>query len=105
MSESSFWGVTVPRVMSIYATGIFVVMWIGFLVALLVNREWLDLLWNWTQTLPLVLKIIAWMIFLPVMVGLWIWQSSWSLLLRLVSLVGLIGWTLLAVSSLYKAFR
>jgi hypothetical protein len=105
MSDSSFWSVTVPRAMSIYANVICVVLWVGFVSALVVNREWLDVLWNWTQALPLVPKIIVWLVFLPIMVGLWIWESSWPVLARLVGFAGIVAWTLLAVSSLYRTFR
>jgi hypothetical protein len=105
MSDSSFWSVTVPRAMSIYANVICVVLWVGFVIALVVNREWLDVLWNWTQALPLVPKIIVWLVFLPIMVGLWIWESSWPALARLVGFAGIVAWTLLAVSSLYRTFR
>lgn len=105
MRDSSFWDVTVPRAMSIYANVIFVMLWVGFVIALVVNREWLDVLWNWAQALPLVPKILVWVVFLPIMVGLWIWESSWPTLGRLVGFTGIVGWTLLAVSGLYRAFR
>jgi len=84
MRDSSFWDVTVPRAMSLYANVIFVMLWVGFVIALFVNREWLDVLWNWAQTLPLVPKITVWVVFLPIMVGLWIWESSWPTLGHLV---------------------
>ena len=105
MRDSSFWSVIVTRAMSIYANVIFVVLWVGFVIALVVNREWLDVLWNWAQALPSVPKIIAWVMFLPIMVGLWIWESSWPALVRLVGFTGIVAWTLLAVSSLSRAFR
>jgi len=105
MRDSLFWDITVPRAMSIYTTMIFVVLWFGFAVALVANREWLNVLWNWVQTLPMVPKIIVWVMILPIMVGLWIWESSWPVLGRLVGFAGIVAWTLLAVSSLYKAFR
>lgn len=105
MKNSSFWNITVPRVMSIYASTVFLVLWVGFAIALIVNREWLDVLWSWIQRLPLALKIIAWVIFTPIMAGLGIWESSWSVLGRLVGFAGIVGWTALAVSSLYRAFR
>ena len=105
MRDSTFWDVTVPRSMTIYANLIFVMLWVGFVIALIVNREWLDVLWNWAQALPLIPKIIVWMLFLPIMVGLWIWESSWPTLGRLVGFTAIVGWTLLAVSSLYRSFR
>ncbi len=105
MSGSTFWDVTVPRVMSTYAIVIFAMLWVGFAVALVVNREWLDLVWNWVQALPIVLRVIVWVVFLPVMVGLWIWQSSWPIYGQLLGLAGIVGWTMLAVNSFIKAMR
>jgi hypothetical protein len=105
MRNSIFWDVTVPRAMTIYANAIFVMLWVGFVVALVVNQDWLDVLWNWAQALPLVQKIIVWLLFLPIMVGLWIWESSWPTLGRLVGFTSIVAWTLLAVNSIYKFFR
>jgi hypothetical protein len=105
MRDSAFWDITVPRVMTIFANVIFVMLWVGFTIAIAVNREWLDVLWDWVQELPLVPKIIFWVVFLPIMVGLWIWESSWPTLGRVVGFAGIVGWTLLAVYSLYKFFR
>jgi hypothetical protein len=105
MRDSSFWSVTVPRVLSTYAILIFAMLWFGFAVALVVNREWLDLLWNWVPTLPSVMEITVWVLFLPIMVGLWIWESSWPALGNLFAIAGLVGWTLLAVSSFLRAVR
>ena len=105
MSDSTFWDVTVPRVLGTYANVIFVILWVGFITALVVNREWLDVLWNWAQALPIVARIIVWVLFLPILVGLWIWESTWSVLGRLVGFAGIVAWTLLAVTSLIRDFR
>jgi hypothetical protein len=105
MKDASFWSRTVSRALSTYALVIFAVLWVGFGVALVVNREWLDLLWNWVRALPLVPRILVWMLFLPGTVGLSIWRSSWSALVRLLALAGIVGWTLLAVSSFIRAWR
>lgn len=105
MRDSSFWSNIVPRAISIYAIVIFVVLWVGFAIALVVNREWLGSLWNWVRALPSVAEIIIWVLFLPIMVGLWIWQSSWPALVRLVGFAGIVAWTLLAVSGFLRAVR
>jgi hypothetical protein len=105
MSDSSFWSITVPRVLSSYAVLTFAVLWIGFAIALLVNPEWLDLLWNWAQTLPSVVKVLAWVFVTPIMTVLWIWQSSWTTIVRTLAFAGIVGWTSLAVSSFVRAFR
>jgi hypothetical protein len=105
MKGSAFWDNTVPRVMSSYAVAIFVVLWVGFAIALVVNQEWLDMLWTYVRALPLVAEIIVWIIFLPIMVGLWIWESSWPALVRLLGAGGIVAWTLVAVSSFVRSLR
>jgi hypothetical protein len=105
MRDSSFWEVIVPRVLSTYAILIFAILWVGFAIALVVNPEWLDLLWNWVRALPLVAEIIVWVLFLPMVVGLWIWESSWPDIVRLLASAGIVGWTLLALSSFLRAVR
>ena len=105
MRGSSFWNVTVPRVLSTYAIVIFAILWVGFAAAVAVNGEWLDFLWNWVQALPIVAEIIVWVLFLPIMVGLWIWESSWPNLVRLLASAGIVGWTALAISGFLRAWR
>ena len=105
MRETLSWNDIISRTMTIYANLIFVVLWFGFVIALFVNREWLDEIWSWALALPSVPKIIVWVLFLPIMVGLWIWESSWPTLGSLVGFTGIVAWTLLAVYSLYKFFR
>jgi len=91
--------------MGTYANVVFLVLWAGFIAALLINREWLDTLWEWVQALPILPRIIVWVVFLPIMVGLWIWESSWPVFGRLVGFAGIVAWTLLAVYSLIRDFR
>lgn len=105
MSESSFRETTFSQVVNIYASLVFVVLWVGFVSALVVNPVWLDMLWNWVQALPMVTKIIIWVMFLPIMATLWIWESDWPTLARLLGYGGIIAWTLLALSNFLRAFR
>ena len=105
MQASTFWDVTVPRAMTIFANAVFAALWIGLIVTLAANRQLPDMLWDWVQALPLVPRIIMWVLLLPILVGVWIWQSSWPTFGRLLGLAGIIGWNLLAVSSIFKYFR
>jgi hypothetical protein len=105
MRDSSFWSVTVSRVLGTYAILIFAILWVGFALALVVNPEWLDSLWNWVRALPSVAEVLIWVLFLPIVVGLWIWESSWPALARLLAFAGIVVWTLLAVSSFLRAVR
>ncbi len=91
--------------MTIYANLIFMVLWVGFIIALVANPEWLDVLWNWVQALPMVPKILIWMFLLPIMVGLWVWESPWSIFGHLVGFTGIVAWTLVSVANLFRVFR
>lgn len=105
MKDSSFWSVRVSQVLGTYAILIFALLWVGLAIALAVNPEWLDLLWNWVRALPSVAEILVWLLFLPIVVGLWIWESSWPALARLLAFAGIVVWTLLAVSGFLRAVR
>jgi hypothetical protein len=105
VKDSTFWDVTFARALTIYANVIFVILWVGFITALLVDRAWLDALWNWAQALPLIPRVIVWVLFLPIMVGLWMWESDWSTFWRWVGFAGIVGWTLLAIRSIFENFR
>jgi hypothetical protein len=91
--------------MNIYASLIFVALWTVFVSALVVNPAWLDVFWDWVQALPFIVKIIVWILFLPIMVTLWIWESDWTTLARLLGFGGIVAWTLLALSNFMRAFR
>lgn len=105
MRESSLREVTISKAMNIYAILIFVALWAGFVTAMVVNQAWLDVLWDWMQALPFVTKIIVWILFLPIMAMLWIWESDWPTLARLLGFGGILAWTLLAVSNFIRALR
>ena len=105
MRDSSFWSVLATRVLTIYAIVIFATLWIGFAVALAVNPQWLDSLWDWVRALPIVAEIIVWVVFLPIVVGLWIWTSSWPVIVQLLAGAAIVGWTLVAVSSFLRMVR
>jgi hypothetical protein len=76
---------------------VFALLWIGFGIALVWSQGSLDAAWAWTRSLPLLLQGVLWLLFLPVMVGLWIWETTWPLALRLVLVLGVAGWNLLVL--------
>lgn len=73
---------------------IFAVIWVAFAAALIWSQGSLDAAWQWVRGLPLVVQGIVWLLFLPVMIGLWIWETTWPLIWRLVVIVGIAGWNL-----------
>jgi len=78
-------------VITIFAFTILTLLWIAFGAALLFNRELLDTVWQSFRSWPLVIQIVVGLLVLPVALGLWIWQISWPIWLRLILVVGL-GW-------------
>lgn len=68
---------------------LFAVIWVGFAWALIGSQGSLDAAWQWIRGLPLILQGIVWLLFLPVVAGLWIWQSDWPLAVRIVVVLGI----------------
>jgi hypothetical protein len=74
---------------------VFVALWIAFGAAIVWSQGGLDQVWQTVNELPLVVRLGAWVLFLPVMAGLWIWETTWPLIVRLVLILGVAGWNLL----------
>jgi ABC-type amino acid transport system permease subunit len=74
---------------------IFAVIWIAFAAGLIFSQGSVDHAWQTIRGLPLIVQVVVWVLFLPVMIGLWVWETTWPLVLRLVLVVGVAGWNLL----------
>ena len=74
---------------------VFAAIWVAFGVALIWSQGSLDQVWESIRELPLVLQAVLWVLLLPVMFGLWAWETSWPLVVRLVLVLGVAGWNLL----------
>ena len=75
--------------------GLFAILWIGFGAALVLSQGSLDQAWQAIRALPIVVQVVVWILFLPVMAGLWIWETTWPLIVRLLLVIGIGGWNLL----------
>ena len=73
---------------------IFAVIWIAFAAGLIFSQGSVDQAWQSIRDLPLIVQIVVWILFLPVMIGLWIWETTWPLIVRLVLVIGVAGWNL-----------
>ena len=86
----------IPRLVSSgVAFVIYGALWVGFAAALLTNPGALDEAWQSIAQLPLPIQAVVWLLFLPVMAGLWVWGTDWPVLIRLVIVAPLAGWNLL----------
>jgi hypothetical protein len=77
---------------NIFVFILFTLLWVAFIAVLFFRRETLDKTWQQIRRLPLLLQLLLWLLFLPVMAGLWIWQTAWPLWLRLLLVAGLAWW-------------
>lgn len=76
---------------------VFAALWALFGIALVRNGRRLEETWVGIRRLPLVVQGVAWLLALPVLVGLWIWRRPWPLVGRLAVIAGLAGWNLLVM--------
>ena len=74
---------------------LFAIIWIAFGVGLIWSQGSLDQAWHTIRSLPLVVQGLVWLLFLPVTFGLWVWETTWPLLVRLALVIGVAGWNLL----------
>ena len=77
------------RIINIFAFAVLNLLWLGFAAALLFNRDMLDTTWQAFRSWPLILQLVVGLLVLPVALGLWIWETSWPILLRFVLMLGL----------------
>lgn len=83
-----------PFVVNVLIWAVFAILWLGFAAALLFSRASLDTIWHTFRGLPLVAQLVGWLLLLPVMLGLWIWETGWPVVLRLVLVAGLAAWNI-----------
>lgn len=74
---------------------IFAILWIAFGVGLIWSQGSIDAAWQAVRGLPLLAQLAVWLLFLPVMAGLWIWETTWPMVVRLILVLGIAGWNLL----------
>lgn len=74
---------------------IFAIIWVAFGAGLLLSQGSVDQAWAAIRALPLPIQGVVWLLFLPVMAGLWAWEQTWPLLVRLPVVLGIGVWNLL----------
>jgi hypothetical protein len=70
-------------------------IWVAFGVGLVWSQGSIDQAWAAIRSLPLLVQGVVWLLFLPIMVGLWIWETTCPFVVRLVLVAGIAGWNLL----------
>ncbi len=91
--------------LTLWAAVVFAVFWIGFAVVLAWDQSRLDDLWQWVREQPFGAELLLWALFLPITVGLWVWQATWGPAVKVLAFAGLVFWTVVAVSNLTRLVR
>jgi hypothetical protein len=92
-------------VLGTYAVLVFAVLWVGLAVGLVSGGQAFTDAWAWLNGLEPVARIAAWVLFLPIAVGLWAWNAGLPAPVFAAVAIGLVAWTLVAVGSLVRAVR
>lgn len=69
-------------------------LWAAFGVGLVWSQGSVTAAWESVRGLPLLVQVLVWLLFLPMMAGLWVWETTWPVVLRLLVVTGLAGWSL-----------
>ena len=69
-------------------------LWGAFITLAIVSPETLTSILQWTTDLWWPVKLVVWILFLPWMIGLLVWQADWSFAARMAVIVVLaLGWS------------
>jgi hypothetical protein len=74
---------------SILAFSTLTLLWLGFGAALLFDRDLLPKAWRVFRSWNILIQLLVVLLVLPVVLGLWIWQTRWPAWVRLILVVGL----------------
>ena len=91
--------------LSLYGAAIFTLLWVGFAIGLATGGRVLADGWAWLSGLEPLAAVVAWILLLPIAIGLWAWNAVGSPLVTGAVAVGLIAWTLVAASGVVRTFR
>ncbi len=77
--------------MEIVGFTVVVVLWMTFAAALALSQSSIHDIWAWFRDRSLIVQIPLGLLFLPWLVGMWIWERSWPVAARGL-LVGGLAW-------------
>ena len=90
MSNGIAWAAQNGVLLVLYAA-----LWVALGAGIVFSQGSVDQAWEWIRSLPLLVQAVVWLLFLPVTAGIWVWESAWPLIVRVVLVVGLAGFNIL----------
>lgn len=91
--------------LSLYAGAIFVILWAGAVIGWATGGAIFVDAWAWLSSLDTIAAVLAWILFLPIAVGLWAIDADLAPIAGAAIAAGLVVWTLAAASSLVRVVR
>ncbi len=76
-------------VVSLIAFPLLALAWLGVVLLILRDPSHQETPWRVFRRLPLVVQAIAWVLALPVVLGIWIWHTRWPFVARVILVAGL----------------
>lgn len=74
---------------------VFGALWVAFAAALVRDPARLDAAWHRVRAMPIVVQALVWLLFLPLLAGVYLWRRTWPRVARLTLVGGLACWNLL----------
>ena len=59
-----------PTAVNTGGSGLFTLLWLVFVAALIFDPARLDAVWSWSRDLPVIAQVVGWVLLLPLMIGL-----------------------------------
>jgi hypothetical protein len=94
LNPSDKWRNIMEMLINISAFMVLAILWLGFGAAIFIKRDVLDGGWQAFRRLPMLMQLTIGLLALPLVVGLWVWQTRWPFWLRLALVAGLAWITL-----------
>lgn len=95
-------GRVVAVVLTTGALIVFAVLWFYVAAAVFTDGTLLDETWAWLSSLDALAAVVAWLALLPLAVFLWSWQADLEPWMMGLVMIGLLAWTLVALSGLRR---
>jgi hypothetical protein len=92
-------------VLAVYAAVAFALLWIGLGVGLATGGALFADTWTWLSGLEPLAAVVVWILALPIAIALWAWNADLPTLVAAVVAVGLVAWTLTAITGIVRTFR
>lgn len=88
--------------MTIGAFLVFVGLWAGFVYSLIVDPTLPGQAWAWLRGLDAPVQAAVWVAILPMAVGLWAWVSTWPLPVGILLGLGIVAWSVAAMTRMLR---